>query len=76
MNYTSIHVEAPRDVRMLRRLGWTEFESEFYAADDCSGPVIDQLKACSTYCVQNDVSTEQLELQIAPIIVHCLAPTD
>ena len=73
--YTSIHVEAHRDIRMLRRMGWTEFESEFYAADDSTGPTIDRLTSCADYCIFNEGSIDHLAREVAPIIVRCSALT-
>lgn len=73
-DYLSIHVDAPREVRMLRVLGWSEFDHEFYAADDRIGPAIDKVGLMANYHISNGGSLEQLVRQVAPLAGQLRAP--
>jgi hypothetical protein len=63
-----VDIETPREIRMLRRLGWTERDAEFYAADDRTGPAIDRLGALADHRISNGASMEDLARQIAPLL--------
>lgn len=63
--WLSIHLEAPREIRMLRRLGWSERDAEFYAQDELGGEQADRLKPLATWSISNDGSETELEKQVA-----------
>lgn len=68
-----LHVEAPREVRMLRRLGWSERDAEFYAADEVAGAAIDRLRGAAAWTVSNAGSVDELARQVAPAVAQVTA---
>ena len=62
-----IHIDCAREIRMLRSLGWTERDGDFYRADDWLGGPVDELRHAATWCLTNDGDLRELALQVSAI---------